>query len=142
MHQRVDVLGAVGCVRIDVEVRQVAGRVGVCLVADCLKELLIEGVVTDLSGDVVDGPISTPGLGDESAKELAKRGITVNAIAPGVVLTEMGMTIPEEVRKSMLKNIPLGRFGEPDEIAHTVQFILENEYVNGRCIEVDGALRL
>ena len=52
------------------------------------------------------------------------------------------MSMKPEAREKMTKPIPAGRLGDPDEIAHTVQFILENDYVIGRCIEVDGALRL
>ena len=74
------------------------------------------------------------------SKELAKRKITVNAVAPGVVLTEMGKTIPEEVRAEMLKSIPLGRFGEPDEIAKVILFLCSDlaSYVTGQVIHVSG----
>jgi len=74
------------------------------------------------------------------SKELAKRAITVNAIAPGVVLTEMGQTIPEEVRARMLTSIPLGRFAEPDEIARVVVFLCSDlsSYVTGQTLHVNG----
>jgi 3-oxoacyl-[acyl-carrier protein] reductase len=76
------------------------------------------------------------------SKELAKRRITVNAVAPGVVLTEMGKTIPEEVRARMLENIPLGRFAEPDEIARVVLFLCSDlsSYVTGQTLHVNGGL--
>jgi len=76
------------------------------------------------------------------AKEFARYGIRSASIAPGFVSTELVMSMKPEAREKMTRPIPAKRLGEPDEIAHTVQFILENEYVNGRCIEVDGALRL
>jgi 3-oxoacyl-[acyl-carrier protein] reductase len=76
------------------------------------------------------------------AKEFARFGIRSASIAPGFVSTELVMSMKPEAREKMTRPIPAKRLGEPDEIAHTVQFILENEYVNGRCIEVDGALRL
>ena len=76
------------------------------------------------------------------AKELARYGIRSASIAPGFVNTELVMSMKPEAREKMTRPIPAKRLGEPDEIAHTVQFILENDYVNGRCIEVDGALRL
>jgi len=74
------------------------------------------------------------------SKELARRRITVNAVAPGVVLTEMGLTIPEEVRARMLANIPMGRFGEPDEIANVILFLCSDlaSYVTGQTIHVNG----
>jgi 3-oxoacyl-[acyl-carrier protein] reductase len=74
------------------------------------------------------------------SKELGKRKITVNAVAPGVVLTEMGKTIPEEVRAEMLKSIPLVRFGEPNEIANVVLFLCSDlaSYVTGQVIHVNG----
>lgn len=76
------------------------------------------------------------------AKEFARYGIRSASIAPGFVSTELVMSMKPEAREKMTRPIPAKRLGEPDEIAHTVQFILENDYVNGRCIEVDGALRL
>jgi 3-oxoacyl-[acyl-carrier protein] reductase len=74
------------------------------------------------------------------SKELAKRNIIVNCIAPGVVLTEMGKTIPEEVQKEMLRSIPLGRFGEPEEIADVVLFLSSDlvSYITGQTIHVNG----
>lgn len=74
------------------------------------------------------------------AKELAARNITVNAVAPGVVLTEMALTTPEDVRKKMLANIPLQRFGEPEEIANVILFLCSPlaSYVTGQTIHVNG----
>jgi len=74
------------------------------------------------------------------SRELARRRITVNAVAPGVVLTEMGKTIPEEVRAKMLENIPLGRFGEPAEIAQVVLFLCSDlaSYMTGQTLHVNG----
>jgi len=76
------------------------------------------------------------------AKEFARYGIRAASIAPGFVGTELVMSMKPEAREKMTAAIPAGRVGKPDEIAHTVQFVFENDYVNGRCIEVDGALRL
>jgi len=74
------------------------------------------------------------------SRELARRRITVNAVAPGVVLTEMGKSIPESVRSGMLAQIPLGRFGEPDEIASVILFLCGPmaAYVTGQTIHVNG----
>lgn len=74
------------------------------------------------------------------SKELARQQITVNAVAPGVVLTEMGKTIPDEVRNSMLEQIPLRRFGEPEEIANAILFLCSPlaSYITGQTIHVNG----
>jgi 3-oxoacyl-[acyl-carrier protein] reductase len=76
------------------------------------------------------------------AKELARFGIRVNAIAPGFIKTEMVASMKPEMLEKMTAGVPVGRLGEPEEIASTVVFLLENEYVNGRVIEVDGGQRL
>lgn len=74
------------------------------------------------------------------SKELASKNVTVNAVAPGVVLTEMGKSIPDESRAQMLANIPLRRFGEPEEIANVILFLCSPlaSYVTGQTIHVNG----
>jgi 3-oxoacyl-[acyl-carrier protein] reductase len=74
------------------------------------------------------------------SRELAKKRITVNSVAPGVVLTEMGKSIPEEVRKGMLEQIPLDRFGEPEDIAHAILFLCSPmaSYITGQTLHVNG----
>lgn len=76
------------------------------------------------------------------AKELARYGIRSMAIAPGFIATEMTGSMRPEALDMMTKQIPLRRMGQPEEIAHTVAYILENDYVSGRVIEVDGGLRV
>lgn len=76
------------------------------------------------------------------AKELARYGIRAASIAPGFIGTEMVMSMKPEAREKIEGMIPARRVGDPDEIARAVQFILENDYFSGRCIDVDGALRL
>lgn len=80
------------------------------------------------------------GLTKVLSKELARRNITVNAVAPGVINTEMGESIPEENRKWMVAQVPLGRFGEPEEIANVVLFLASDlaSYVSGQTIHVNG----
>lgn len=74
------------------------------------------------------------------SKELAAKRITVNAVAPGVVLTEMGQSIPPDVREQMLSQIPLHRFGEPDEIANVILFLCSElaSYMTGQTLHVNG----
>jgi 3-oxoacyl-[acyl-carrier protein] reductase len=76
------------------------------------------------------------------AKEFARYGIRAASVAPGFIGTDMVMAMKPEAREKLTAGIPLRRVGDPDEIARTVQFIFENDYVSGRCIDVDGALRL
>jgi 3-oxoacyl-[acyl-carrier protein] reductase len=76
------------------------------------------------------------------AKEFARYGIRAAAIAPGFIGTDMVMAMKPEARDKLTSGIPLGRIGDPDEIAGAVQFILENDYVSGRCFDIDGGLRL
>jgi 3-oxoacyl-[acyl-carrier protein] reductase len=80
------------------------------------------------------------GLTKVLSRELGRKGITVNAVAPGVVLTEMGKSIPEEVRAEMLKQVPLGRFGEPSEIANAILFLASPlaSYITGQTLHVNG----
>lgn len=76
------------------------------------------------------------------AKELARHGIRVAAIAPGFVATPMVMAMKPEARARMTDPTPLRRLGTTEEIAMTVNFIFENDFVTGRVIEVDGGLRI
>jgi 3-oxoacyl-[acyl-carrier protein] reductase len=76
------------------------------------------------------------------AKELARSNIRVNAIAPGFVRTEMVAAMKPEMRAKMAAGSPVGRLGEPAEIASTLAFVLENDYCNGRVLEIDGGQRL
>ena len=74
------------------------------------------------------------------SKEVARQNIRVNAIAPGVVDTEMGKSIPEENRQAMIKMVPLGRFAEPSEIGDVILFLAcdLSSYVTGQTIHVNG----
>lgn len=76
------------------------------------------------------------------AKELARHQIRVGAVAPGFIRTPMTSGMKPEALAKVTATVPLARLGEPAEIAQAVRFILENEFVTGRCLEVDGGLRL
>jgi 3-oxoacyl-[acyl-carrier protein] reductase len=76
------------------------------------------------------------------AKELARFGIRVNAIAPGFIKTEMVASMKPELLDKMAAGIPVQRLGEPAEIATAAAFLFENDYVNGRVLEIDGGQRL
>ncbi len=76
------------------------------------------------------------------AKELARYGIRVAGIAPGVIETDMTKGMKPEALAKMTAHIPLQRMGKPEEIAHSVAYIFENDYFTGRILELDGGLRL
>jgi 3-oxoacyl-[acyl-carrier protein] reductase len=76
------------------------------------------------------------------AKELARYHIRVAAVAPGYIGTEMVRAIKPETLEKIVAQVPLKRLGEMSEISHAVQFIIENDFVNGRVLEIDGGLRL
>jgi 3-oxoacyl-[acyl-carrier protein] reductase len=76
------------------------------------------------------------------ARELARYGIRVAGIAPGFIETEMTAGMKPEALEKMTSAIPLKRMGRPDEIAHSVAYILENDYFSGRILELDGAMRV
>ncbi len=82
------------------------------------------------------------GLTKSTAKEFAPRGITCNAVTPGVIQSKMTDVLPEEVREKYLENIPLGRFGTPEDVANVVAFLASDEssYVTGQVIDIDGGL--
>ena len=82
------------------------------------------------------------GLTKTMARELGSRGITVNAIAPGFVDTEMTEVLSEEIRENACKQIILGRFGKPEDIANTAVFLASDiaDYITGQVFSVDGGL--
>jgi len=82
------------------------------------------------------------GLTKTIARELASRGITCNAVAPGFINTEMTEALPDAVKKAVLSNIPMGRFGEAQDVANVVEFLASEEarYITGQCITVDGGM--
>jgi 3-oxoacyl-[acyl-carrier protein] reductase len=82
------------------------------------------------------------GLTKTLARELAGRGITVNAVAPGFIETDMTGVLSDEIRQAILKNVPLGKLGQPDDIAGAVAYLASAEagYVTGQVLTVDGGM--
>jgi len=74
------------------------------------------------------------------AKELGPSNIRVNAIAPGFIETDMDGELLEEEIEELKKEIPLGRRGTPEEIAKGVKFLIDNEYMTGQVVTIDGRL--
>ena len=82
------------------------------------------------------------GMTKSAARELASRGVTVNAVAPGFIETEMTAVLSEEVKKASAAQIPLGHFGRPEDIAKAVAFLASDDaaYITGQIIQVDGGM--
>ncbi len=82
------------------------------------------------------------GLTKSTAKELASRNITCNAVAPGLIKSKMTDVLPDKVKETYLKSIPLNRFGTPEDVANVVGFLAseESDYITGQVIHIDGGL--
>ena len=121
----------------------------------CLKRMLKErrGRIINISS--VIGAIGNPGQAHYAAakagligftrslaRELASRNVTVNAVAPGFIETDMTRALPEQVRAAYQGQIPLGRFGAVEDVAHAVAFLAGNEanYLTGQTLHVNGGL--
>ncbi len=82
------------------------------------------------------------GLTKSLAKEVASRGITVNAVAPGFIGTDMTSDLADDVKETALSHIPLGRMGDPDDVAKAVAFLASDDakYITGQVLVVDGGM--
>ena len=82
------------------------------------------------------------GLTKSLARELGSRGVRANVVAPGYVRSRLTDAIPEEARNAMLANTPLGRFGDPEDVAGAVRFLCSDEasFITGEVLLVDGGL--
>jgi acetoacetyl-CoA reductase len=80
------------------------------------------------------------GFTKTAALELAKSDISVNAVCPGFIETDMTSAIPEDMQEKITKTIPMGRFGQPEDIAQAVRFCIENEYMTGATLDVNGGV--
>ncbi len=108
-----------------------------------------EGSVVGLTGNAGQANYAASkaalvGLSKSLARELAGRGITVNVVAPGFIETDMTAGLSQDVRAAALKNIPLGRFGGPEDVAGAVLFLCSDAaaYVTGQVIVVDGGMTM
>ena len=84
------------------------------------------------------------GFTKSAARELASRGVTVNAVAPGFINTDMTAALSEKVKEVMLQEIPAGRMGTPEDVANAVAFLVSNEaaYITGQVLSVDGGMAM
>lgn len=82
------------------------------------------------------------GMTKSFARELGSRQITVNAIAPGYIETDMTDILSDKIKKQMLDTIPMKKFGSVEDIAKTVEFLIESEYITGQVIEVNGGMNM
>lgn len=82
------------------------------------------------------------GLTKSLAKEVGSRQITINAVAPGFIETEMTDQLSDKHKQAALDMIPLARYGRVDEVAHAVEFLIENSYMTGQVLEVNGGLHM
>jgi 3-oxoacyl-[acyl-carrier protein] reductase len=82
------------------------------------------------------------GMTKSLAQEMGSRGVTVNAIAPGYIETDMTKVLPDEVKAKILAQVPIGRIGQPDDIAHAVKFLASEEagYITGHVLAVNGGM--
>ena len=84
------------------------------------------------------------GFSKSAAKEFAARGITVNVVAPGFIETDMTAVLSDNIKETMLKDIPLGRVGKPEDIAQAVKFLVSDDaaYITGQVLRVDGGMSM
>ena len=84
------------------------------------------------------------GFSKSAAKELAARGVTVNVVAPGFIETDMTSVLSDNIKETMLKDIPLGRVGKPEDIANAVKFLVSDQaaYITGQVLRVDGGMSM
>ena len=84
------------------------------------------------------------GFTKAAARELAPRGVRVNAVAPGFIATQMTDVIHEDIKKATLQNIPMGKFGEAEDVANVILFLASEKakYITGQVIQVDGGMAM
>jgi 3-oxoacyl-[acyl-carrier protein] reductase len=133
----VNLKGAYNCIRAAAKpmLKQRSGRI--------INMASVVGVMGNPGqANYVSSKAGLIGLTKAVARELASRNITVNAVAPGFIDTEMTAALPEKVRAEMMAQIPLGRFGSPEEVAQAVLFLAGEAaaYITGQVIHVNGGM--
>ncbi|HEX7477854.1 MAG TPA: 3-oxoacyl-[acyl-carrier-protein] reductase [Polyangiales bacterium] len=133
----VNVTGSINCARTAIRVMMRARTGRVVNLASVVAELGNPGQTVYSASKA-----ALIGLTKTLSREYASRGITVNAVAPGFIDTDMTKNLPEEAKKYMLQQIPLGRIGQPDDVAAAVMFLCSDEasYITGQVIRVNGGM--
>ena len=133
----VNVTGAIYCARAAIRPMMKARHGRILNLASVVAELGNPGQAVYSSSKA-----ALIGLTKTLAREYASRGVTVNAVAPGYIDTDMTRNLPEEAKKYMLGQVPLGRVGTPDDVANAVLFLSSDEagYITGQVLRVNGGM--
>jgi len=133
----VNVAGAIHCARSAVKIMMRARTGRIINLASVVAELGNPGQTVYSASKA-----ALIGLTKTLAREYASRGITVNAVAPGFIDTDMTKNLPADAKKFMLEQIPLGRMGQPDDVASAVLFLSSDEaaYITGQVLRVNGGM--
>ena len=133
----VNVTGAINCARSAVKIMMRARTGRIINLASVVAELGNPGQTVYSASKA-----ALIGLTKTLAREYASRGITVNAVAPGFIDTDMTKNLPADAKKYMLEQIPLGRMGQPDDVAAAVLFLCTDEaaYITGQVLRVNGGM--
>lgn len=133
----VNVTGAINCARSAIKIMMRARTGRIINLASVVAELGNPGQAVYSASKA-----ALIGLTKTLAREYASRGITVNAVAPGFIDTDMTKNLPADAKKYMLEQIPLGRMGQPDDVAAAVLFLCTDEasYITGQVLRVNGGM--
>ena len=133
----VNVTGAINCARSSIKIMMRARTGRIINLASVVAELGNPGQTVYSASKA-----ALIGLTKTLAREYASRGITVNAVAPGFIDTDMTKNLPADAKKFMLEQIPLGRMGQPEDVAAAVLFLCSDEasYVTGQVLRVNGGM--
>ncbi len=133
----VNVVGAINCARSAIKIMMRARTGRIINLASVVAEMGNPGQTVYSASKA-----ALIGLTKTLAREYASRGITVNAVAPGFIDTDMTKNLPADAKKFMLEQIPLGRMGQPEDVAAAVLFLCSDEasYVTGQVLRVNGGM--